>query len=109
MDVNDFKIEQYKTTSMLCVKREGPGAIPRELSGVFTKEQHAKNAIACYVASAPEKVDYTPEITPLIALDMLTKKDMLLEFAEEMDIVVPSSMKQPASIKKYLKEQLENA
>ena len=39
-------------------------------------------------------------------LDSLTKKKELLVFAEENGIEVPKEYKQPAKIKKYLKEKL---
>jgi hypothetical protein len=103
--MNDFKIVQYKTTSQLCVQRES-GKVPTELTGIFTKASVAEEAISTYIRNKPVKVDYTPVSTPEIELDKLTKKDALLEFAEIMSIVVPKELKQPAVIKKHIKDSL---
>lgn len=99
-----YEITRYKTTSMYCIRPKSGGRSPKELSGTYTKESIAKQAIQAYQKI---KQKYKPESTPLIELDKLTKRDHLLEFAEIMNIKVPESMKQPASIKKYLKEELE--
>lgn len=99
-----YEITRYKTTSMYCIRPKSGGRPPKELSGTYTKESIAKQAIQAY---QKVKQKYKPESTPLIELEKLTKRDHLLEFAEIMNIVVPESMKQPASIKKYLKDQLE--
>lgn len=100
-----YEIVQWKTTSMYAIRPKAGGRSPKELSGTYTKESIAKQAIKAY-----QKVrdKYKPESTPLIELDKLTKKDHLLEFAEIMKIEVPDSMVQPASIKKYLKDKLES-
>lgn len=105
--MSDFEIVKYKETNMLAVKNVKGGRVPDKLAGVFTKSHHAEVAIANYEASKPEKVDYTPESTPLIELDKLSKKAALLEFAEEQGIPVPEDMTQPSRIKKYLKDILE--
>lgn len=99
-----YEIVQWKTTSMYAIRPKSGGRSPKELSGTYTKESIAKQAIQAYQKT---KQKYKPESTPLIELEKLTKRDHLLEFAEIMNIVVPESMKQPASIKKYLKDELE--
>lgn len=103
--MNDFKVVPYKTTSQLCIQRES-GRVPNELTGIFTKVSVAQNAIDAYLRTVPKKVDYTPETSPLIELDKLTKKAHLLEFAVITGIDVPEELHQPASIKKFLKESL---
>lgn len=105
---SQYKVEPYKTTSMLCIRNVNGGRVPAPLSGTFTKEGLALEAIRRYEASKPAKVDYTPVSTPLIELDKLSKKDSLLEFADIVNIEVPASMKNPASIKKFIKEKLES-
>lgn len=100
-----YEIVQWKTTSMYAIRPKSGGRSPKELSGTYTKESIAKQAIKAYQRSRDK---YKPESTPLIELDKLTKKSHLLEFAEIMKIEVPESMAQPASIKKFLKEKLES-
>lgn len=100
-----YEIVQWKTTSMYAIRPKAGGRPPKELSGTYTKESIAKQAIKAY-----QKVrnKYKPESTPLIELDKLTKKTHLLEFAEIMKIEVPESMSQPASIKKFIRDKLES-
>ena len=99
-----YEIVRWKTTSMYAIRPKAGGRPPKELSGTYTKESIAKEAIAAY-----QKVRdrYKPESTPLIELDKLSKKDHLLEFAEIMNVEVPDSMKNPSSIKKFIKEAIE--
>lgn len=60
---------------------------------------------------ATEEVDVAevePELLdPLEELKTINKRDPLLKFAERKGIVVPDEIKQPASIKKFIKEALE--
>tara|TARA_Y100000114_G_scaffold150785_1_gene166667 strand:+ start:125 stop:439 length:315 start_codon:yes stop_codon:yes gene_type:complete len=100
-----YEVVQWKTTSMYAIRPKSGGRSPKELSGTYTKESIAKQAIKAY-----QKVrdKYKPETSPLIELDKLTKKPHLLEFAEIMKIEVPESMNQPASIKKFIKDKLES-
>jgi len=99
-----YEVTNYKTTSMYCIRPKSGGRPPKELSGTYTKEAIAKQAIRSYTNVRNR---YKPETSPLIELEKLTKKTHLLEFAEMMKIDVPESMAQPASIKKFIKEQLE--
>lgn len=105
--MNEYEIVPAGFGSLVKISAVKGGRLPQKLSGTFTKEILAEQAIRLYKNSKPEKKDYTPESTPLIELDKLTKKDMLLEFASIFKIEVPESMKQPASIKKFIKEELE--
>lgn len=100
-----YEIVQWKTTSMYAIRPKSGGRSPKELSGTYTKEAIARQAIKAY-----QKVrdKYKPETSPLIELDKLTKKAHLLEFADIMKIEVPESMSQPASIKKFIKDKLES-
>jgi hypothetical protein len=99
-----YEITNYKTTSMYCIRPKSGGRPPKELSGTYTKRAIAAAAVKAYQEA---KQRYKPETSPLIELDKLTKRDHLLEFAEIVKIDVPESMKQPASIKKFLKDELE--
>jgi len=99
-----YEIVQWKTTSMYAVRPKSGGRPPKELSGAYTKRSVAEAAIQAYQKIRDK---YKPETSPLIELEKLSKKDHLLEFAEICSIEVPESMKQPATIKKFIKEHLE--
>lgn len=99
-----YEIVQWKTTSMYAIRPIAGGRPPKELSGAYTKRSVAEAAIQAY---QKVKRKYKPESTPLIELEKLTKKDHLLEFAEIVGVEVPESMKQPATIKKFIKEAIE--
>lgn len=99
-----YEIIRWKNTSMYAIRPKAGGRSPKELSGTYTKEGIAKEAIAAYQEIRDR---YKPETSPLIELDKLSKKDHLLEFAEIMKVEVPSSMKNPSSIKKFIKEAIE--
>lgn len=99
-----YEIVQHGTTSMYAVRPKAGGRPPKELSGAYTKKTVAEQAIAAYQEIRNK---YKPETTPLIELDKLSKRDHLLEFAEIMKVDVPESMKQPATIKKFIKNALE--
>lgn len=43
-------------------------------------------------------------VEALTALEGMTKKDELLAYAENLSIEIPSNLKQPAAIKKFLQE-----
>lgn len=99
-----YEITKYKTTSMYCIRPKSGGRSPKELSGTYTKKAIAETAIEAYQKARNK---YKPETSPLIELEKLSKRDHLLEFAKIMELSVPDGMKQPASIKKHLKDQLE--
>ena len=48
------------------------------------------------------------EVVKERCLDDLTKKDELLEYASDTNIVIPDEMKLPSQIKKYIKQVEEN-
>lgn len=103
----EFRVERYNRGIHFCIKRNGGGVLPSILTGLFTSESAGEAAIAKYMKLRTPKVDLTPVSTPLIELDKLSKKEPLLEFAKIFEIDVPDSMKQPASIKKLIKDELE--
>lgn len=57
------------------------------------------------VKNEPELTSYEADMK---CLEILTKKDELLEFAEQKGITVPEHIKIPSAICKYLKRQLTN-
>lgn len=102
-----YQIVKDEMSSHLRIKSVKGGALPSELSGKFTKQALAEEAIRAYKVKRDR---YKPESTPLIELDKLSKKDVLLEFAEKVvKVEVPEDLKNPAQIKKYLKECLEKS
>lgn len=104
MDASVYEIVPFKGTSMLHIRNKSGGPTPNEIAGLYTKESLAKMALDGYVQ---KRNWYKYEETPLMALDKLSKKESLFEFAELMKIEIPAELKQPATIKKYIKEQLE--
>ena len=77
--------------------------VPRELEGGFTSRKDAQVAFELYKAKQEQPVNL---MTGHEVLSDLDSKADLLGFAEYHEIEIPSNIKQPTAIKKYLKEQL---
>lgn len=96
------------TGNLWKIKREGGGSIARCLQGAYTRRLEAENAIRAYELQKEEiQDDYSDDLLEI--LSSLTKKADLKEFAEKLEITIPSNVKMPAQIKAYLKEIIENA
>lgn len=86
--------------------------VPQNLRGLWLGpiEAHtaAQNYLKGYFKRKENKAKkVNPPRSPLVDLDLLSKKDHLLEFAELHEIEVPEDKKAPASIKAYIKKTLE--
>jgi hypothetical protein len=75
------------------------GTIAGELKGAFSAPSNALEAFERYCAlSAPEK----SSVGGSESLESLSKKHDLLKWAEEKEVEVPETLKQPSAIKKFL-------
>ena len=74
------------------------GVVAKELSGGFSRQREAHRALEAYRASL------TPisSITEDASLEGLTSKADLLKWAENNTVDVPTKLKQPSAIKKFL-------
>lgn len=68
--------------------------------------QDDRNVVPDLEVQASEDQEVVESEDIEVDLDSLTKKKELLEFAESKGIEIPEDCKQPAKIKKYLKEKL---
>lgn len=83
------------------------GSTSKLLGGIFLSIEDAKNAFKGLCSTrSDDKLRLKYEPTPLEELDILTKKDELLGFANKHNIEVPAGLSRPTQIKKMLKASL---
>lgn len=83
------------------------GSVPKMIGGVYLSIQDAKNAFISLCSTRNnDKLRLKYEPTLLEELDVLTRKQELLDFAEKNGIHVPAGLSRPTQIKKMLKEAL---
>lgn len=78
------------------------GNIAKSLEGTFTS---AREAIAQFNRYSASLIPEESQVQGDEDLEELTKKVDLVKWAEEKGIEIPSSVKQPAAIKKFLLEK----
>lgn len=87
-------------------------SVPVRLQGLWLSPIDANNAAIEYQSQITKKAEKKAllvnyERTDLEELDILTRKDELLSFANSRGIDVPQDKKNPSSIKAFVKKSLE--